>query len=201
MIKYFVAGCIFNLAIHYNRMNQIRLCFQFIVADASGSVPRSGFIWGYNYFLGSRIACESTNNEPPQTLGISSKSKIHSILSNTSPVSVKYQVFILNFTSPTQLDVQFNVRPLIHIGLCLPATCDPLEYYRSIENSIEKSFNASHVAEIYDVKVLYHKEGLDKRWMFLWTYEFYILLTIGAASVVIIFIKSVFHYQSLDNES
>lgn len=95
---------------------------------------------------------------------------------------VAYQVFVVNFTSPKQIDVQFNVRPFIHIGLCLPLSCDLTDFYHPLEENIVNSLQS---LDVRNVKVLYHKEGLNYRWNVLKIEEFYILLATIALSIAI----------------
>lgn len=162
-------------------------CPFFVVADASGKIS-SGFVWGSNFFLGSKPACDSINFQN-ESLGLSSKVKsLHSILAHRSPVAVAYQVFVANFTSDHQIDVEFNVRPLIHLGLCLPRSCDPVGFYAAVQ----EAFESVDVYSIQNVIVQYHKEGLDKKWAVLEVPEFYILLMIAGFSVGISVIYSFF---------
>lgn len=124
------------------------------------------------------MACDSLNKQ--QSLGISTEvQQLHHILAHASPVPMAYQVFIANFTSNMQIDVKFNVRPLIHLGLCLPASCDSVFFY----TSIEKYFKQVSIYGIQEVSVQYHKTGLDEKWA-LWTIpEFYLLFSLGLITI------------------
>lgn len=127
------------------------------------------------------MSCDSVNNQ--QTLGISPEAEsLHSILGSTSPVAVAYQVFVLNFTSPRQIDVKFNVRPLIHLGLCVPRSCNPRGLYQSVSDYLEKSQEGGFYG-IQNVTVHYHKEGLDKKWALLQIPEFHLLCILAGVSI------------------
>lgn len=117
-----------------------------------------------------------------QSLGISHQvESLHSILGNVTLVSVTYQVFLLNFTSAHQIDVQFNVRPFIHLGLCLPTSCVATEFYPALEKYFENYYRPSDPSVV--AAVMYHKEGLNEKWVILKIPEFYILCLIGVASI------------------
>lgn len=152
------------------------------MVDASGNIG-PGFVWGANFFLGSKTACNAINQK--RSLGISSDAEpLNSILSQTSPVPVAYQVFIANFTSNHQIDVQFNVRPLIHVGLCLPKSCNVNVFYDSLKDVLE----SEDMYEIQNVTVQYHKEGLNDEWALWKIPELYILASIGALSMCLSFL-------------
>ena len=125
------------------------------------------------------MACQSAATEN-ETLSISSEARnVHLILGNVSMVPLEYQVFIANFSSLQQIDVKFNVRPLIHLGLCLPRSCDASLFYKPIEEYLESQEG------IQNVTVQYHKLGLEKKFVILETTEFYLLVVIILITVTL----------------
>lgn len=141
-------------------------------------------MWGSNFLLGSKVACESAMSQ--QSLGISPKvESLHLILGNVSRVPVVYQVFLLNFTSAHQIDVQFNVRPFIHLGLCSPSACPAAEFYPALKKYFENYYRPNDPSAV--AEVMYHK-GLNEKWAILKIPEFYILCIIAGASISLSFI-------------
>lgn len=77
--------------------------------DMSGR-PGAGFIWGNNYWLGSKMACEFLN-DPPKIYLTPSKSRrsLENITDISSPIKVSYRMFFANHHSTLQFDADiFN---------------------------------------------------------------------------------------------
>lgn len=75
------------------------------VMDASGS-PSSGFVWGNNYWLGSREHCRLLN-EPRRVYLVEIENRIsHGDLMEIGPrIPVEYRIFYVNHRSQMQLDL------------------------------------------------------------------------------------------------
>ncbi|XP_024885390.1 nose resistant to fluoxetine protein 6-like [Temnothorax curvispinosus] len=95
------------------------------VLDSSGSF-KPGFLYGNNYWLGSRSQCLDTMNTVP--LQISQQK----VLNNTHyrdprkefpPFQMNYFVVYFKHNSPIQYHINLFDENVITLGLCLPASC------------------------------------------------------------------------------
>ncbi|XP_077275007.1 nose resistant to fluoxetine protein 6-like [Temnothorax americanus] len=102
-----------------------RILWSLKVLNSSGG-SKSGFLYGNNYWLGSRSQCLDTMNEAP--LEISQRK----ILNNTHyrdprkefpPFQMNYFVAYLRHNSTTQYHVNMFDENVITLGLCLPTSC------------------------------------------------------------------------------
>lgn len=113
-------------------------------------------IFGNNFWFGSKLACDATVSKP-QTAISQSNLKLHHILNNISAIHVEYKLYVTNFTSPQQIDVQFVIHPLIHLGLCLPSSCPDSEMKLHLQHYLAQNFTANSI-EIHRPQMLYAKE-------------------------------------------
>ncbi|KAL6264246.1 hypothetical protein P5V15_004334 [Pogonomyrmex californicus] len=104
-----------------------RILWGLKVLDSSG-VFNSGFLYGNNYWLGSRSQCLDTMNTAP--LEISKRKKL--LLNNTlyhdpqkefPSFEVNYFVAYFRHNSTFQYHVNMFEEDVITLGLCLPASC------------------------------------------------------------------------------
>ncbi|XP_024888813.1 nose resistant to fluoxetine protein 6-like [Temnothorax curvispinosus] len=102
-----------------------RILWSLKVLDSSGGF-KPGFLYGNNYWLGSRSQCLDTMNKAP--LQISQ----HKILNNTHyrdprkefpPFQINYFVAYLRHNSTIQYHVNMFDEDVITLGLCLPKSC------------------------------------------------------------------------------
>ncbi|XP_011868755.1 PREDICTED: nose resistant to fluoxetine protein 6 isoform X2 [Vollenhovia emeryi] len=93
--------------------------------DSSGG-PKSGFLYGNNFWLGSRSQCLDTTNRTPFEIAK------RRILNNTHyrdprnefpPFEVNYFVAHLRHNSTLQYHLGMQDENVITLGLCLPASC------------------------------------------------------------------------------
>ncbi|XP_014602889.1 PREDICTED: LOW QUALITY PROTEIN: nose resistant to fluoxetine protein 6-like [Polistes canadensis] len=95
------------------------------VLDASGE-PMSGFVYGNNYWLGSRSQCEDANNKSPFLLTeteLRNNSRYRRIEDEFPPYEVKYFVANFRHNSTLQYHIVLQGEDLITLGMCLPASC------------------------------------------------------------------------------
>ncbi|GAB0090979.1 hypothetical protein DMENIID0001_057670 [Sergentomyia squamirostris] len=94
------------------------------VIDASGSVPEA-FIWGSNFWLGSRQECNSLVD--PIDLTLTDALITDHLIYAQAPFTFDYRVVFINISTALQIDAKFNVEPLLHLGLCVPQSCSNFE--------------------------------------------------------------------------
>ncbi|XP_030372650.1 nose resistant to fluoxetine protein 6 [Scaptodrosophila lebanonensis] len=93
------------------------------VLDASGTKP-SGFVYGQNYWLGSREACRDVQRRVGITLSKNYERVMHyGIITQRAPFDMDYRVVYLRHNSPWQVEIKLMSEQIIHIGLCLPSAC------------------------------------------------------------------------------
>ncbi|XP_015180903.1 PREDICTED: uncharacterized protein LOC107068712 isoform X2 [Polistes dominula] len=105
------------------------------VIDASGE-PTPGFIYGNNYWLGSKDQCEDVGNRNPFMLSeemLQNNSKFRHIEDEFPPFEVKF--FVANFRHNSTLQYHFVIpdEDLIILGMCLPASCSKDQLFILLE--------------------------------------------------------------------
>ncbi|KAL9922404.1 nose resistant to fluoxetine protein 6-like [Glossina fuscipes fuscipes] len=87
--------------------------------DAFGSPPQQ-FLWGNYLWFGTPALCYDLNQPMDISLALSQP-----IVTNvTSPFPLEYTVVYLNFSTPFYIDVKLAYENYIHLGLCLPRSCN-----------------------------------------------------------------------------
>ncbi|EDW85677.1 uncharacterized protein Dwil_GK23026 [Drosophila willistoni] len=128
------------------------------VLDASGTKP-SGFVFGQNYWLGSREACQAVQRPVGITLSRNYERAMHySILTQSAPFEMAYRVIYLRHRSPWQVEIKLMSEQILHIGLCLPSSCQSEEIKQLARDYVaDPTFTDN---DIYDMKpdVLYVKD-------------------------------------------
>lgn len=118
------------------------------VQDASGA-SRPGFVWGNNFWLGCRRACNMLN-EPlkvPLTFSTTRRMK-HHITDIATKVPVEYRMFYATHTSPIQFDSDLDFDFVgLHVGLCFPKAC--------LEPEIQKMAEVIFQSEIFKNSEIY----------------------------------------------
>ncbi|XP_072747441.1 nose resistant to fluoxetine protein 6-like [Anoplolepis gracilipes] len=146
-----------------------RILWSLKILDSSGGY-KSGFLYGNNYWLGSRSQCLNTMNTAP--LEIAERY----ILNNTiyrDPQkefpSFKVNYFIAHFkhNSTLQYHVNFPNEDIITLGLCLPASCS----INDLNLILEKIFRDRifFINDLYsvDFKLIEVKDLKgDQQWLF-----------------------------------
>ncbi|KAH8339961.1 hypothetical protein KR067_003820 [Drosophila pandora] len=128
------------------------------VLDASGTKP-SGFVFGQNYWLGSREACRGVQRPVGVTLSRNYERKMHySILTQSAPFPMDYRVIYLRHRSPWQVEIKVMSEQVLHIGLCLPSACDSEEVKQIARDYVAGGTFAED--DIFDMQpeVLYMKD-------------------------------------------
>lgn len=90
------------------------------VLDSFGHPPRS-FVWGDYFWFSARELCDDLNS--PLRMSLVHASNISKI-DMKSPFPVQFSVVYMRFTSPYYINWRLPYEDLIHLGLCLPKSCD-----------------------------------------------------------------------------
>lgn len=93
------------------------------VVDASAK-PASGFVFGNNFWLGSRDQCNNMNK--PISSMISNRyerTMILNLLEDFPPFDVELKMAYVLHRSPMQIDLKIMLEHVLHLGLCLPKSC------------------------------------------------------------------------------
>ncbi|EDW58243.1 nose resistant to fluoxetine protein 6 [Drosophila virilis] len=128
------------------------------VLDASGTKP-SGFIYGQNYWLGSREACKGVQRPVGITLSKNFERVMHhGLITQQSPFDMDYRVIYLRHNSPWQVEIKLMSEQIIHIGLCLPRACTSGEVKQLAGEYVSRGMFADN--DIFDIRpeVLYMKD-------------------------------------------
>ncbi|XP_003424053.1 nose resistant to fluoxetine protein 6-like isoform X2 [Nasonia vitripennis] len=97
--------------------------------DSSGE-PKPGFIYGNNYWLGSRSQCLDTRNRAPFVLHsdvMGNNSRLREPSQEFPPYGVNYFVAYFRHNSTMQYHVRLPNEDLVSLGLCLPDSCSTSE--------------------------------------------------------------------------
>ncbi|XP_012225930.1 nose resistant to fluoxetine protein 6-like [Linepithema humile] len=102
-----------------------RILWSLKMLDSSGE-PKSGFLYGNNYWLGSRSQCYDTMNKYPFELSkrnLLNNSLYRDRQKEYPPFKINYFVAHFKHNSTLQYHVELPNEDLIVLGLCLPASC------------------------------------------------------------------------------
>lgn len=95
-------------------------------------------MWGNNFWLGGERACYLLNNPPAIHMIRSAKRKMHeNVTSIASKVPVEYRMFYASHQSTIQFDADLFNKSVLHIGLCLPQSCNQSESQTMAEHIFE----------------------------------------------------------------
>ncbi|XP_034659704.1 nose resistant to fluoxetine protein 6 [Drosophila subobscura] len=128
------------------------------VLDASGTKP-SGFVYGQNYWLGSREACRGVQRPVGITLSQNFERVMHyGIITQQAPFDMDYRVIYLSHSSPWQVEIKLMSEQIIHIGLCLPRACSSAEVKHLAQEYVTGGLFTE--SEIFDIRpqVVYMKD-------------------------------------------
>ncbi|KAL9914358.1 nose resistant to fluoxetine protein 6-like [Glossina fuscipes fuscipes] len=101
--------------------------------DAFGSPPQQ-FLWGNYLWFGTPALCYDLNQPMDISLALSQP-----IVTNvTSPFPLEYTVVYLNFSTPFYIDVKLAYENYIHLGLCLPRSCNMDVIRKATDQYFEK---------------------------------------------------------------
>ncbi|CAO1315794.1 unnamed protein product [Diamesa hyperborea] len=167
------------------------------VKDASGNA-KSGFVWGNNFWLGSLRACNLLNNPPKIYLAAS---KVRNGWANLTEIGSKipldYRMFYVKHASNIQFDPATRDKSILHIGLCLPKSCNNHESFQMAQ-TIFHSSNFDESLQLGNILLLSTKT-LHIRDNF-WSENFVIIFTSILMVFVMINIIGSF-YITLKNKS
>uniref|UniRef100_A0A1A9ZAU2 Nose resistant-to-fluoxetine protein N-terminal domain-containing protein n=1 Tax=Glossina pallidipes TaxID=7398 RepID=A0A1A9ZAU2_GLOPL len=128
------------------------------VLDASGTKP-PGFVFGQNFWLGSREGCGAVRRPLGITLSANFPRIMHNtLISETAPFEVDYRVIYLKHNSPWQVELKVMSEQIVHIGLCLPSSCANSEIQKLMSTYVQQGPFVEN--DIYDIKpeVVYMKD-------------------------------------------
>ncbi|KAH8297034.1 hypothetical protein KR044_003869 [Drosophila immigrans] len=127
------------------------------VLDASGS-KSSGFIFGQNYWLGSREACRAVQRPVGVTLSKHHERVMHfGLLTQQAPFEMDYRVVYVRHSSPWQVQIKIMTEEIIHIGLCLPSSCQSSEIQALTSDYLASGYMDNNIFELRP-EVLYVKD-------------------------------------------
>lgn len=127
--------------------------------DASAQFG-SGFVQGNNHWLGSRASCESSRTPFYVTLSDRFDRLMKpGLMYDVAPFDVDYKIVYAKHNSPWQIEIKFHTENLLHIGVCLPASCSNSELYNLTQDYLNgRSFDQLDIyefeAEVIEVKDL-----------------------------------------------
>uniref|UniRef100_A0A0A1WML0 Nose resistant to fluoxetine protein 6 n=1 Tax=Zeugodacus cucurbitae TaxID=28588 RepID=A0A0A1WML0_ZEUCU len=120
------------------------------VLDASATKP-SGFVFGQNFWLGSREACGAVKNPVAITLSKNYQRIMHfALITERAPFDVDYRVVYLRHHSPWQVEIKMMSEEIIHVGLCLPSVCASHEIEELTRAYLERGLFIEN--DIYDIQ-------------------------------------------------
>uniref|UniRef100_A0A1A9USB3 Nose resistant-to-fluoxetine protein N-terminal domain-containing protein n=1 Tax=Glossina austeni TaxID=7395 RepID=A0A1A9USB3_GLOAU len=128
------------------------------VLDASGTKP-PGFVFGQNFWLGSREGCGAVRRPLGITLSANFPRIMHnSLISEIAPFEVDYRVIYLKHNSPWQVELKVMSEQIVHIGLCLPSSCANSEIEKLMSTYVQQGPFVEN--DIFDIKpeVIYMKD-------------------------------------------
>lgn len=103
------------------------------VLDASGHVA-SGFVWGNNYWLGSKKACEFINKHAPVVLSYElHKNHFENLTSIESPFPVEYKLVWAKHQSNWQIDIS-TFEKVIQIHMWLENLMNLTKYHLFLDH-------------------------------------------------------------------
>ncbi|KAL7734231.1 hypothetical protein ACLKA6_011899 [Drosophila palustris] len=151
------------------------------VLDASGTKP-SGFVYGQNYWLGSREACKGVQSPVGITLSKNFDRVMHyGLITQQAPFDMDYRVVYLRHNSPWQVEIKLMSEQIIHIGLCLPRACSSEEVKQLAGEYVSRGMFAEN--DIFDIRpeVVYMKD-LQLRDVFFQRSSFRLLVATALAT-------------------
>ncbi|XP_061401258.1 uncharacterized protein LOC133337009 [Musca vetustissima] len=118
--------------------------------DASGTKP-SGFLFGHNYWFGSKEGCGAVQKPVGITLSANHPRIMkQGIINDIAPFSMDYRVVYLRHNSPWQVEIKLMSEQIIHVGLCLPSSCDTPEIQHLMAHYIREGLFIEN--DIYDIQ-------------------------------------------------
>ncbi|XP_011705541.1 PREDICTED: uncharacterized protein LOC105460740, partial [Wasmannia auropunctata] len=101
-----------------------RILWSLKVLDSNGRY-KPGFVYGNNYWLGSRSQCTDTTNRIPLQISkqILNTTLYHNLQNEFPPFEINY--FAVHFRHNSTIQYHMNIfnEDVITLGLCLPASC------------------------------------------------------------------------------
>lgn len=137
-----------------------------MIRDVSGR-SSAGFLWGNNFWLGQKKACNLLNDPPKIPITFSETRRMHQNVTEVrSKVSVNYRMFYANHSSPIQFDTDILKFRGLQIGVCFPSDCEEKEVSEMAEVVFQsEEFQSSSVykkVSFVSTKVLRLREDFFK---------------------------------------
>ncbi|XP_055838258.1 nose resistant to fluoxetine protein 6-like [Episyrphus balteatus] len=128
------------------------------VLDSSGG-KESGFIWGQNYWLGSKQGCAAV--KAPVRITLSNqfeRTMKEGLINQMAPFAMDYRVVYMKHNSPWQVEIKFMPERIIHIGLCLPSACSLSEIQNMTQSLMDsKNLEENQILDLH-AEVMYVKD-------------------------------------------
>ncbi|XP_064548676.1 nose resistant to fluoxetine protein 6 [Drosophila montana] len=133
--------------------------------DASGSGYHN-FMLGNSFWLGNRWTCRSLNEQLLQVF----TQRQEQLLRQRAPFVHDYRVVYLRANSPWQLTLSLKEPPLLHIGLCVPHSCDPLQLDKLLRETLTAAGQRMERLERLQLRpeLVYTKQPAPGRLAFRW---------------------------------
>ncbi|XP_015188577.1 PREDICTED: uncharacterized protein LOC107072833 [Polistes dominula] len=158
------------------------------VLDACGE-PKSGFIYGNNYWLGSKSQCENIRNGDSVIISaeiLRNNSRYRHIEDEFPPFEVKFFVAHIRHNSTLQYHIVIPDEDLIILGMCLPASCSKDQLSTLLENLLRNRILFQGELYSADYTLVEVKDLIDDhRWMLSGTF---ITMTVIVALTLLLMI-------------
>ncbi|ALC49390.1 CG12990, partial [Drosophila busckii] len=105
--------------------------------DASGQLHES-FMLGGGFSLGHRPTCEAVNKH----VLVDFTRRQPELLRQLAPFAFDYRVAYVHANSPWQLSLTLKETPMLHIGLCVPHSCEQPQLERMLEQVLDMEAGA-----------------------------------------------------------
>ncbi|CAL1678841.1 unnamed protein product [Lasius platythorax] len=175
-----------------------RILWSLKMLDSSGGY-KPGFLYGNNYWLGSRSQCLDIMNATP--LEIAERHILNNTIyrnpkEESPPFKVNYFVAHFKHNSTLQYHINIPTEDLIMLGLCLPASCS----IKDLNLILEKIFHdrVFFINDLYsvDFKLIEIKNlKSDQQWLFNDGIFFICVLALTFSMMIIGTIYDIFVHQ------
>ncbi|XP_043488777.1 nose resistant to fluoxetine protein 6-like [Polistes fuscatus] len=145
-----------------------QLLWSLKVIDASSDL-NNGFIYGNNYWLGSRSQCEYAKNGDHLILSeeiLRNNSRFRHIEDEFPPFEVKFFAANFQHNSTLQYHIEIFKEDLIILGMCLPASCSKKQLFILLENVLRKRTFSKGELYLADFTLVEVRDLIDDhRWL------------------------------------
>uniref|UniRef100_A0A336K197 CSON011068 protein n=1 Tax=Culicoides sonorensis TaxID=179676 RepID=A0A336K197_CULSO len=168
--------------------------------EASASLP-SDILYGNNFWLGSKQECELISNPVSITLTKQYYKRLSQKLMETpGDLKMVYKVVRGNVFSSIQSNMKyFHKEEILHLGLCLPDSCNKIDVKNLMSNFF--SNNQSKIRTLFDLNVKDLNVSDLKLNSSFYTKKTFFLLCIVIVSTLLISIAACFNETGLTKDT